>query len=503
MKRASGVLMHISSLSNNYGIGSFGKEAYEFVDFLVNTGQSYWQILPLTTTSYGNSPYASYSAFAGNTDFINLGLLVEEGFLQETDFEGVHFGNEVDKVDYEQVQKARRPLLEKAVYNFVQSGGIYWEDYQNFLEKQKEWLLPFSQFMTLKEKFNLMPWFEWPKEYRYYPEYIKNISPKADKKQLNYHLVTQYWFFKQWHALKSYANNRQISIIGDIPIYVAHDSVELWETPELFLVDDHHVPKVVSGTPPDAFADEGQYWGNPIYDWEYMKETGYQWWIHRIEENLILYDYVRLDHFRGFEAYWEIPYGASSAKEGHWAKGPDKKLFQALNGALGEVKLIAEDLGYITHEVEELLAYTKYPGMKILQHAFTGAEDSDHMPHHFMRNTIAYVGTHDNETGLGWYQDSTNQAQRDQLDEYLNRRSGEHVSDALNRGLAASISNVVIYTMQDLLRLGNESRMNIPSTIGNNWEWRIKPNAVTVDLNERLLDWTQTYYRMNNSVKNT
>lgn len=498
MKRSSGVLMHVSSLPNDYGIGSFGKEAYNFVDFLVSTGQSYWQMLPLTTTSYGDSPYASYSAFAGNTDFINLSLLVEEEYLEKADFEGVNFGNQSDKVDYEQVQKERRPLLEKAVSKFIERNGLEEKDYKEFLEENKDWLVPFSQFMTLKEKFNQNPWFEWPEEYKDFTSENVNVYFETENQSVNYHLVTQYWFFKQWYALKSYANSHKILIIGDIPIYIAYDSVELWETPEMFLVNENNVPIAVSGTPPDGFSDEGQYWGNPIYDWKQMENNDFDWWIRRIEESLKLYDYVRLDHFRGFEAYWEIPFGAESAKEGKWVKGPDKKLFQALVDELGEINLIAEDLGYITSEVEELLKFTAYPGMKIFQHAFTGNEDSEHMPHHFTPNTIAYVGTHDNETGFGWYLDSTNQVQRDQIDQYLNRRPGEHIVDALNRGIAASVSDVVIYTMQDLLQLGNKARMNIPSTIGNNWDWRMDDQAITLDLKEKLLAWTKTYYRMNN-----
>ena len=497
MKRSSGVLMHISSLPNDQGIGSFGKEAYDFVDFLVETGQSYWQILPLTTTSYGDSPYASYSAFAGNTDFIDLKKLVEDGYLKRDHLEEVNFGGQVDKIDFEKLQAAKRPLLEAAVNQFISKKGLEKEAYKNFVEENKNWLIPFSQFMALKEKFNQKPWFEWPTEYQSSTSENVNVYFNEEKECTDYHLVTQYWFSQQWYALKNYANQKNISIIGDIPIYVAYDSVEFWESPEMFKVDENNVPTVVSGTPPDGFSDEGQYWGNPIYDWERMEENNFDWWIRRIKQNLTLYDYVRLDHFRGFEAYWEIPFGAASAKEGRWEKGPDKKLFETFNEELGKINLIAEDLGYITPEVEDLLEFTSYPGMKILQHAFTGHVDSEHMPHHFVPNTIAYVGTHDNETGFGWYLDSTNQDQRDQLDQYLNRRPGEHISDALNRGIAASVSNVVIYTMQDLLQLGNEARMNIPSTIGNNWDWRMSEQAITIDLKEKLLGWTQTYFRMN------
>ncbi len=501
MKRSSGVLMHISSLPNNYGMGSFGEESYDFVDFLVSTGQSYWQILPLTTTSYGDSPYSSYSAFAGNTDFINLDLLIDEDYLMKEDLLRNKFAGKPNKVDYDLVKQQRQPVLEKAVKKFMEDNGLNHNEFKNFLEENESWLIPYSKFMTLKEIFNQDPWFDWPETYRENNSKNVNSLLEGQKKRMNYHLITQFWFFKQWHELKIYANNSGIDIIGDIPIYVAHDSVELWDTPEFFLVDENKTPIVVSGTPADAFSEEGQYWGNPIYDWEYMESTNYQWWIQRIEENLKLYDYVRLDHFRGFEAYWEIPYQAVSAKNGRWVKGPGKKLFKVFKDEIDKMHIIAEDLGYITPEVRELLEFTGYPGMKILQHGFTGKEDSDHMPHHYTKNTISYVGTHDNETAYGWYLDSTNQLQRDQIDQYLNRRSGESISDTLNRGIAASVSDVVIYTMQDLLQLGNEARMNRPSTIGDNWDWRMKPDSITIDLKEKLLGWTQSYYRMNNKIK--
>lgn len=502
LKRSSGVLMHISSLPNNYGIGSFGKEAYDFVDFLVSTGQSYWQILPLTTTSYGDSPYASYSAFAGNTDFINLDLLRDSAYLEKKDFQELNFGKCPSKVNYGQVQKERRPLLEKAVKKFVAKGGLKKVDYIDFLKKNDDWLLPFSYFMTLKEKFNQKPWFEWPEEYREFMSENVNVYLENKRNRVLYYLITQYWFSKQWKSLKKYANRNHLSIIGDIPIYIAYDSVEMWETPEMFKVDENNIPTAVSGTPPDGFSDEGQYWGNPIYNWQEMEKNNFQWWARRINQNLKLYDYVRLDHFRGFEAYWEIPFGAESAKEGKWVKGPDKKLFKALEEELGEMNLIAEDLGYITEEVEDLLDYTNYPGMKILQHAFNATDENEHMPHNYRQNTVAYVGTHDNETAYGWYLDSTNQNQRDQLDQYLNRRAGEPIADALNRGLAASVSNVVIYTMQDLLGLGNEARMNRPSTIGDNWDWRMNKDGLSIDLEEKLLGWTKTYYRVNSALKN-
>lgn len=497
MGRTSGVLMHVSSLPNEFGIGSFGKSAFDFVDFLVETEQQYWQILPLTTTSYGDSPYQSFSAFAGNTHFIDLEKLVEEGYLKEAMPTGVDFGDNVEKVNYERVFTQRRPILNEAVQTFVKKKGMENKAFRTFVSDNQEWLIPFCEYMTVKESQDLKPWYEWPEEYRTYNnEFIEEFC-KENEERWNYHIVTQYWFFKQWKELKEYANSNHILIIGDIPIYVSRDSVEMWQMPELFLVDQDGNPTGVAGVPPDEFSDVGQYWGNPIYDWEYMSKTHYEWWVLRMKESFKLYDVVRIDHFRGFESYWEIPFGAETAATGEWKLGPGSRLFRQIEKELGKLKIIAEDLGFITDEVIEMREDTGFPGMKILQNAFAVTKDSLDLPHHYTANTVAYVGTHDNATALDWYLNYANAAQRDQVDAYLNRRPGEHVSDAMNRGIAASPSDTVIYTMQDLLRLGKEARMNIPSTIGDNWDWRMKADAITNDVKEKLLFWTETYFRKN------
>lgn len=501
MERSSGVLLHISSLPNKYGIGSFGKAAYNFVDFLADTGQTYWQILPLTTTSFGDSPYSSYSAFAGNTNFISIDILIEEGFITKDDVVDADFGDNPAKVDYSKVEAERRPILEKAVENFVKKGGQSTKEYKKFISLNKSWLISFSQFMTVKENNGSTPWYEWPDKFRHYDEKYIIKYGERHKEQINYHLITQFWFSKQWFELKEYANRKNILIIGDIPIYVARDSVEMWSTPHLFLVDKENNPTMVAGVPPDSFSDDGQYWGNPIYDWKYMEKTEFTWWAQRIKENLNLYDVVRIDHFRGFESYWAIPFGSETAAAGEWVEGPDVKLFDKIKQELGELNIIAEDLGFITEEVIELREQTGFPGMKILQHGFSG-EDSLDLMHHYKQNTVAYVGTHDNSTALEWYLDDTTSTQRDQVDTYLNRRVGEHPADALNRGIASSPSRVAIYTMQDLLRLGSEARMNIPSTIGNNWDWRMTEDAITVDVKEKLLSWTKTYFRLNEVLTN-
>ena len=500
MERASGVLMHITSLPNRYGIGSFGEIAYKFVDFLTETKQTYWQILPLTTTSYGDSPYQSFSAFAGNTHLIDLDQLIADGLLVEDDVESLAEGNNLDTIDYAKVFHERRPVLEKAVKAFIDQGKKQSKDYQDFLTTENEWLQPFVEYMSIKENFALKAWYEWPDEYKFYNADIVNAYLADHPFLADYHRITQFLFYKQWLRLKQYANDHHIQIIGDMPIYVSADSVEMWRTPEMFKVDENLNPIDVSGCPPDAFTSEGQYWGNPIYDWEYMAENNYSWWIKRIKASLNLYDVVRIDHFRGFESYWAIPFGSPTAAYGRWEKGPDYALFEAIHKALGDVNIIAEDLGFMTDEVIELREKTGFPGMKILQFGFSNDPENTDLPHYYTENTIAYVGTHDNETAEGWYMDSADSNQQKQADNYLHRHPGESISYAMNRGIAESVSHLAIYQMQDLLHLDNRARMNIPSTIGNNWKWRMRTDAITPFIKNELLYLTETYYRMNNKM---
>lgn len=500
MERSSGVLMHISSLPSNYGIGTFGKSAYEFVDFLVETRQTFWQILPLTTTTIGNSPYKSFSAFAGNTNFIDFDLLIEAGYLDKEDLKEKDFGQEMDKVNYNQINVQKRIVLEKAVQNYLEQNGMNDKSLQAFIDENEKWLLPYAQFMTLREYFNQEKSYNWPKDYRKYDNERMNKVNQQHKNQIKYHLVTQYWFFEQWKNLKKYANDHYIQIFGDLPIYVSRDSVEMWTSPELFLLKEDGTPKVVSGTPPDNFAAEGQYWGTPIYDWNYMEENGYDWWLKRLKASFEWYDYVRLDHFRGFESFWEIPYGADSAKEGRWVSGPGKKFFECIRKELGDLKIVAEDLGHITKEVQQLLRFTEFPGMVLLQDAFNGKDESEAMPHNDQKHSFLYVGTHDSSTGYGWYTEYIDDQQRKQVDAYLKRCPNESISDLLIRGVAASPSRVAIYTMQDLLQLDNSARMNVPGTTGDNWTWRIKSEALNNPLKEKLLYYTQTYYRENKEM---
>lgn len=493
MLRSSGVLMHISSLPNQFGIGSFGQSAYDFVDFLVKTKQTYWQILPLNPTSYGDSPYQSFSAVAGNTHFIDLALLAKAGYLKESDYDSINFGDDLERVDYGLIFEVRRPLLEKAVSNFLTSKNQ--SDYQTFLKENAHWLDDYAEFMAIKEHFKLVALNEWDADIRLREEKALKHYRQLLKDKITYHKVTQFFFFQQWLALKSYANAHHIQIIGDMPIYVAADSVEMWTNSQMFKVDEHKEPIVVAGTPPDNFSDDGQYWGNPIYDWDYMEEDKYSWWVLRMKEAFKIYDVVRIDHFRGFESYWAVPYGAPSAADGKWEKGPDIKLFEQIKKELGDLNIIAEDLGFLTQEVIDMRDATGYPGMKILQFGFDGS-DSMELPHNYIQNTISYLGTHDNETATGWY-DQVPEYIRHNVDRYTNRKGNETIADAMNRTLSASVSNQVIFTVQDLLNLDNQARMNEPSTIGHNWQWRMKEDALDQTIIDKLLFFTQTYFRSN------
>ena len=500
-KRQSGVLMHISSLPGKYGIGSFGKSAYDFVDFLVRTKQRYWQILPLGTTSYGDSPYQSFSAFAGNTYFIDFDILIEEGLLNEADVKGADFGDDPRKVDYAKIFDARRPIMEKAVARFLKADDL--SDYESFVEQNAAWLEVFAEYMAIKEHFDNLAWTEWPDEAIRRREAASLASYReklADK--LTYHRVTQYLFFKQWLRLKAYANEHHIEIVGDMPIYVAADSADVWAQPHFFKTDAVGKPTCVAGCPPDEFSETGQLWGNPIYDWEAMDKDGYAWWIERLRESFKIYDIVRIDHFRGFESYWEVPAGSETSASGKWVKGPDYKLFAAVKEALGDLNIIAEDLGFMTDEVIELRERTGFPGMKILQFAFNPDDESIDSPHLAPNNSVMYTGTHDNNTVLGWYKDEIDDATRQYMAQYTNRKEYETVPHAMLRTIFASVSFMAIATMQDLLELDSAARMNYPSTIGGNWTWRMTAEELNPIVEGELYSLTKTYRRMNTDLIN-
>ena len=498
-KRQSGVLMHISSLPGKYGIGSFGQSAYDFVDFLVRTKQRYWQILPLGTTSYGDSPYQSFSAFAGNTYFIDFDILIEEGLLNEADVKGADFGDDPRKVDYAKIFDARRPIMEKAVARFLKAEDL--SDYESFVEQNAAWLEVFAEYMAIKEHFDNLAWTEWPDEAIRRREAASLASYReklADK--LTYHRVTQYLFFKQWLRLKAYANEHHIEIVGDMPIYVAADSADVWAQPHFFKTDAVGKPTCVAGCPPDEFSETGQLWGNPIYDWEAMDKDGYAWWIERLRESFKIYDIVRIDHFRGFESYWEVPAGSETSASGKWVKGPDYKLFAAVKEALGDLNIIAEDLGFMTDEVIELRERTGFPGMKILQFAFNPDDESIDSPHLAPNNSVMYTGTHDNNTVLGWYKDEIDDATRQYMAQYTNRKEYETVPHAMLRTIFASVSFMAIATMQDLLELDSAARMNYPSTIGGNWTWRMTAEELNPIVEGELYSLTKTYRRMNTDL---
>ena len=500
-KRQSGVLMHISSLPGKYGIGSFGQSAYDFVDFLVRTKQRYWQILPLGTTSYGDSPYQSFSAFAGNTYFIDFDILIEEGLLNEADVKGADFGDDPRKVDYAKIFDARRPIMEKAVARFLKADDL--SDYESFVKQNAAWLEVFAEYMAIKEHFDNLAWTEWPDEAIRRREAASLASYReklADK--LTYHRVSQYLFFKQWLRLKAYANEHHIEIVGDMPIYVAADSADVWAQPHFFKTDAVGKPTCVAGCPPDEFSETGQLWGNPIYDWEAMDKDGYAWWIERLRESFKIYDIVRIDHFRGFESYWEVPADSETSATGKWVKGPDYKLFAAVKEALGDLNIIAEDLGFMTDEVIELRERTGFPGMKILQFAFNPDDESIDSPHLAPNNSVMYTGTHDNNTVLGWYKDEIDDATRQYMAQYTNRKEYETVPHAMLRTIFASVSFMAIATMQDLLELDSAARMNYPSTIGGNWTWRMTAEELNPIVEGELYSLTKTYRRMNTDLIN-
>ena len=491
-KRSSGVLMHITSLPGQFGIGTFGKSAYEFVDFLEETKQTYWQILPLTTTSYGDSPYQSFSAVAGNLNLIDFSLLKEDGLLEESDYANVNFGENPEKVDYALLFEARRPILEKAVANTSKNSEVLAE-IEKFEAENSSWLADYAEYMAIKESFGYKSFIHWDEDIKKGEEAAREKYRTELQDSIRYYTVTQYFFFKQWLALKEYANEKGIKIIGDMPIYVSADSVEMWTMPELFKVDENNEPLYVAGCPADDFSPTGQLWGNPIYDWEKHKEQGFSWWIYRVQESFKIYDVLRIDHFKGFSDFWQIDKDAENAVNGTWEAGPGIELFQKIKEQLGDLPIVAENLGFIDAKAEKLLDDSGYPGMKILQFAFPGEDNLDR-PHHYTQNSVAYTGTHDNDVVNGWYE-KLSEPERKLVSDYLNRRDDETITEAMIRGIYSSVSDYAIVTMQDLLDKDATSRMNVPSTVGGNWEWRMLAEDLTEDRKEFLRNITVRYSR--------
>ena len=484
--RKAGILMHISSLPSNYGIGTIGQEAIKFVDFLKKTGQHYWQILPLNPTDFNNSPYQSPSVFAGNPLLIDIDELKADGLLSDSDTDGIYFGNNPEQVDFEAVKGYKKELLKRTLPRFQKD-----YEYIMFESQNGGWLNDYSLFMALKEHFDGKAWYDWDEDIRKHTKKAIEKYTKELWESVEYYRLEQFLFYKQWGKLKKYANENGVEIIGDIPIYVALDSADVWANSNLFLLDEDYVPKAVAGCPPDLFSKDGQKWGNPLYDWKAIKKTGYLWWINRLKETQKLYDVVRLDHFRGFEAYYEIPYDADTAREGKWQKGPGIDFFDAIKKNVENIKIIAEDLGHLTPEVYELLEDCGFPGMKVLQFAFDPYRDNPYLPYNYPKNCVAYTGTHDNDTLKDWYRNEHN---KPFVRDYLNVSEDEWVPAAMIRTILASRADTVIIPIQDYLGYGK--RMNTPGTVGpDNWSYRIRFDALNDNLAYHIGHLTELYKR--------
>ncbi len=488
--RTSGILMPIFSLPSPYGIGTFGKAAYDFVDFLSSGGQTYWQILPIGPTSFGDSPYQSFSSFAGNPYFIDLDLLIKDGLLTEKEITTYDFGESHSKIDYEKLYNNRYPLLKLAFNRFKPDSS-----YDEFLSKNADWLNDYSLFMAIKSSYNGAPWYSWDKKLITRDKDAIKQAKLDYISDINFHKFLQFKFYMQWSALKSYANKSGVKIIGDIPIYVALDSADVWANPQQFQLDDDYVPKAVAGVPPDVFSQDGQLWGNPLYDWDYMKTTDYAWWKLYLGHALKRYDVVRIDHFRGFESYYSIPYGDENARCGKWVKGPDKALFNAFKQEFGNnLPIIAEDLGVITPAVRKMLKFTGFPGMKVLQFAFSGESDNDFLPHNIPRNCVMYTGTHDNDTIMGWLTNSDANTVK-QAKAYFNYQSDNSFNWAMIKSAMSSVADTCIIPMADFLGADSSARINEPSTLGENWSWRIEGGCLNDWLANIIKENTELYGR--------
>lgn len=492
--RSAGILLPITALPSPFGIGTMGRAAREFVHFLKRAGQSYWQILPLNPTSYGDSPYQSFSSFAGNPYLIDLDVLKDEGLLQPEEYETLSWGKNPNDVDYGLLYENRFGVLQKAVERLQ---SRHTQELQAFCEKNAVWLDDYALFMALKDDFSGAPWSQWPSA-------LKKREPNAlEEARTRLSRAVQFWkgvqylFFRQWKSLKAYANENGIQMIGDLPIYTAADSADIWAAPEEFQLDEDLNPTEVAGCPPDGFSADGQLWGNPLFHWERMKQDGFSWWIRRIAYQFERYDVLRIDHFRGFDAYYAIPAGAKNAQNGRWRPGPGIDFFRTLEKALGKRNIIAEDLGFLTDSVHQLLKDTGYPGMKVLEFAFDSRDGggSNYLPHHYPENCIAYIGTHDNETALGWLEYAPPEdvaLAREYL--HLDPVEGEHWG--MMRALWASPAGCTIVQMQDLLGLGHEARFNTPSTVGQNWRWRASKGFDSNALANRVHRQMELYERL-------
>ena len=492
MERSSGILLPISALPSPYGIGTMGKEAYAFADFLKSAGQKYWQLLPLGPTSYGDSPYQSFSTFAGNPYLIDLELLAQDGLLDAGELDSFNWGANPRYVDYGQIYVSRLQVLRKAFAAGWSRDG----EKVNAFRQENKWLDDYALFMALKNHFEMKSWLEWP------DEDIRLRKPEALEKyrqelaeDVNFYTYLQFLFFRQWNALRGYIHAQGLKIIGDLPIYVAMDSADVWAEPYFFQLGEGNVPTEVSGVPPDYFTEDGQLWGNPLYDYDRMKADGYGWWIRRVEGAGKLFDVIRIDHFRGMESYWAVPYGSKTAKNGRWRKGPGMDLVGRLTGWFRDLEFIAEDLGFLTPAVQELLAASGLPGMKVLEFAFDTREPSNYLPHTYTRHCVCYVGTHDNETVMQW-REQADRANITMARKYLGLNEAEGFNWGMIRGGMSSVADTFVVQIQDCLGLGAEGRMNTPGKADGNWQWRLLPGEASPALAKKLLQYVKMYGRI-------
>lgn len=493
-ERTSGILMHITSLPSPHGIGTLGNAAYDFVDFLEAAGQRYWQVLPLGHTGFGDSPYQCFSAAAGNYLLIDLDTLVKDGLLTEAEVRAAEFKHTPDKVDYISLAETRPSLLRRA---FARVDEEMQKKISLFRRKNRDWIEDYALFMALKEeKYEGRALWDWPeKDVRSRQPAALRRAKAELKDEIDFRVFLQYLFFEQWTALRTYANEHGVQIIGDIPIYVSPDSSDVWQHPELFKLKPDFSPKKVAGVPPDYYSETGQLWGNPVYDWKAHEESGFQWWIWRMKSNMALFDVIRIDHFRGLESYWEVTAGAENAIKGRWCKGPGMKLLNALEAALGKLPVVAEDLGIITDKVRALLDESGFPGMKVLIFAFDVWNDNEHLPHNYKPNMIVYTSTHDSQSVCEQVMDICNEDEKQFAYRYLRSSTSEALGWSAIKTVWASCANITMTTMQDVLSLGADARMNVPSTVGGNWSWRVRKEGINREVARMLREITETYKR--------
>lgn len=490
--RASGILMHISSLPSPYGIGTLGKAARDFGDFLQETKTGYWQILPTGPTSYGDSPYQALSAYAGNPYFIDLQKLIEDGYLEADAVGQVQWQERDDKVDYAGLYQKRYPILRQAFQKFITDVP---DDFEEFCKRHQRWLDDYALFMAEKDDHEGKAWYEWEDGLKFREEELLAKERVRLAEDLSFYKTLQYWFYQQWEELREYLRQRDIQIIGDIPMYVAYDSVEVWMQPELFSLDEELKQVKVAGCPPDVFNADGQMWGNPIYRWDKMRRDDYAWWKLRLGHMLEMCDVVRIDHFRGFSSYFSIPAEDENAKGGEWIQGPGREFFDSMKRRFGKMNIIAEDLGFITQDVLDLMKHTGYPGMKILQFGFDDDNgNSTYRPHTYEANSVVYTGTHDNDTTMGWLEHEPDW-KRNRVREYLGLNGEEGWHWGFIRGAVSSVCALAVIPMQDLLGLGSDARMNRPSTLGDNWDWRMREGAINEDIRYRWRNMNHIYGR--------